>query len=405
MKIRRLFENITDPDEMFEIFKDIVDDVLLVEFDDDRDFNPMKGLIYISNDSIDVSLVGSKYDEYNEYTQSDNWGYSFIMKDDRVNKHRIQQRISNIFKTKTGVELGFIDIGYPFYDVDDPFIRLLYTKKEWISIIKSVKDFEETADDIYEDDRIVDIYGDIDIIGNFYYHKMQNRSFSYIFEVADGMGLKINLNRKEYLDELCENDNIVYDVSFNPVCYYGGTWMVLTEGMDKIEITEKKHLKKLGKYIDIDEILKYRIIHASTKLNKDISTFSIDPNYSCENNVKAYIDMLVGKVFPLICSDDSNLIEKVEDQISKLENQDNINIDSKIFKKYMNGKEKCIVWICESDYKNSHYIFKMTLVGNKITIHSNKDENIDGPKVLDCPIEELSDSIFLCLSDGKLIPQ
>ena len=33
MKVRKIYESMTDPDDMFEIFKDIVDDVLLTEFD------------------------------------------------------------------------------------------------------------------------------------------------------------------------------------------------------------------------------------------------------------------------------------------------------------------------------------------------------------------------------------
>jgi len=416
MKIRRLFESMTDPDDMFEIFKDIVEDVLLIEFDD-KDINEtfIKGQIALTR-QVEVILTGSRDDDFNEYTKEDNWGYSFFMPDRKEDKKRIQKRIVDLFKMQTGVELDFIEMGDPLYNHQSPTVGVIYSKKEWVGYIKSLKDFEEMIDDT--NDYIPQKYKDIEVIGNFYYHKMTNQSFCYIFKTGVGLGLKINLNRGEYLDELKIKDGVfAYDVDFNPVCYYGGTWMVLTEGMDKVEDKVTPASANAGSikdrinwfaanrnYVPIDEYKKQQLLKASNQLNSTISTLEIDLDGNYEDNLKKYSDMLITKVFPLIANKDSELISQVEEQISKLEKEDNLVIDYEIVKNYIDSNKKYIVWLLETDYKGGHYIFKITLDVSlgQISIHNNKDENSDGPTILKCPINEFAVALFLCLVDNKL---
>ena len=109
-------------------------------------------------------------------------------------------------------------------------------------------------------------------------------------------------------------------------------------------------------------------------------------------------------MFPKIQSTTSELINQIEEQIKKLEKEDNIIIDSQIITKYKKNEAEFIVWLCETEYKKQQFIFKITLDVSKseVIIHSNSDKNNDGSALLTCPVNELSESIFLCLVDNKL---
>jgi hypothetical protein len=109
-------------------------------------------------------------------------------------------------------------------------------------------------------------------------------------------------------------------------------------------------------------------------------------------------------VLPKIQNDDSQLIGQVEDQITKLEKEDNLVLDNEVVNRYVKDDNSFIVWLCETDFKGGHYIFKFTLNLNKgqIMIHDNSDDNKDGKTILTCPVSELSDALFLVLIDDKL---
>ena len=146
MKIRKIFESMTDPDDMFEIFKDIVDDVLLVEFERELDYEFLKGQIHIGYEpSIELDPGG----DIQEFCYDYNWGFKFCMPDKREDKKRIQERIGQLFERQTGVKVGFYELGYIGYSHVGPKISVLCSKKEWITYSVNLRDFEEiTRDEI-----------------------------------------------------------------------------------------------------------------------------------------------------------------------------------------------------------------------------------------------------------------
>ena len=106
MKIRKIFESMTDPDDMFEIFKDIVDDVLLTEFDKELDYGFKKGQIEVKYDG---EIYLDPGDDVQEICFDDNWGFQFTMPDRREDKKRIQQRIADLFERQTGQKIKFYE--------------------------------------------------------------------------------------------------------------------------------------------------------------------------------------------------------------------------------------------------------------------------------------------------------
>jgi hypothetical protein len=410
MKIRKIFESMTDPDDMFEIFKDIVDDVLLTEFDKELDYGFKKGQIEVKYDG---EIYLDPGDDVQEICFDDNWGFQFTMPDRREDKKRIQQRIADLFERQTGQKIKFYELGKTF---TSPFVSVLFSKPEWIEWSINLKDFEEASPGEIEYQLPVK-FQDINVISDFYYMKMSNRSFSLIFEPQDSMGLKVEFKRSTLLNELeIKDGEMEYDVFYYPCCYYGGTWMQLTEKMDKVENKYKEKLSvspRLGfptmnrNYVKIDEIKKNQLIKAAGELNSTNKIFKVDLNEDQDENADKLIKFLSEIIFPKIQNDDSQLIEQVEDQISKLEREDNLVLDNEVVNQYVKDGNSFIVWLCETDYKGEHFIFKFTLNVNKgqVIIHSNKDGNYDGGELFKCSVDELSDCIFLCLVDDKFQSQ
>ena len=408
MKIRKIFESITDPDDMFEIFKDIVDDVLLTEFDKELDYEFKKGQIEVTNDD-EIYLNPGDEDDIHEYCHEGNWGFQFTMPDRREDKKRIQQRIADLFERQTGQKIKFYELGKTF---TSPFVSVLFSKPEWIEWSINLKDFEQASPGEIEYQLPVK-FQDINVISDFYYMKMSNRSFSLIFEPQDSMGLKVEFKRSTLLNELeIKDGEMEYDLFYYPCCYYGGTWMQLTERMDKVEAGDSffkgkkyKGLPALNKsYVKIDEIKKNQLIKAAGELNSTNKIFKVDLNEDQDENADKLIKFLSEIIFPKIQNDDSQLIEQVEDQISKLEREDNLVLDNEVVNQYVKDDNSFIVWLCETDFKGGHYIFKFTLNLNKgqVMIHDNSDDNKDGKTILTCPVSELSDALFLVLIDDKL---
>ena len=417
MKVRKIYESMTDPDDMFEIFKDIVDDVLLTEFDKELDYEFKKGQIEVTNDEI---YLNPGDDDIHEYCHEDNWGFQFTMPDRREDKKRIQQRIVSLFERQTGTKLDFCEMGISGSDYigyRNPIVKVLFSKPEWIEWSINLKDFEEASPGEIEYQLPVK-FQDINVISDFYYMKMSNRgfykSFSLIFEPQDSMGLKVEFKRSTLLNELeIKDGEMEYDLFYYPCCYYGGTWMQLTEKMDKVENKYKEKLSvspRLGfpamnrNYVKIDEIKKNQLIKAASELNSTNKIFKVDLNEDQDENADKLIKFLSEMIFPKIQNDDSQLIGQVEDQISKLEREDNLVLDNEVVNQYVKDDNSFIVWLCETDFKGGHYIFKFTLNLNKgqVMIHDNSDDNKDGKTILTCPVSELSDALFLVLIDDKL---
>lgn len=372
MKIRKVFESMTDPDDMFEIFKDIVDDVLLTEFDKELDYEFKKGQIEIMYDG-EIYLNPGDDDIY-EICQEDNWGFQFTMPDRREDKKRILQRIVDIFEKQTNTKLGFCELGVSGKDYigyRNPIVKILFSKPEWINWSVNLKDFEEFALD--EIDSFISIkYNDIKISKELY-------DLSLILEVSTGMALIMTLKRKtEYpldpptlLNKIeIKDGEMSYDVSYRPSY----------------------------------EFKKNKLIRASEELNSNHNSFKINLNEDQFENAEQLANFLEEVVFPKIQSTTSELINQIEEQIKKLEKEDNIIIDSQIITKYKKNEAEFIVWLCETEYKKQQFIFKITLDVSKseVIIHSNSDKNNDGSALLTCPVNELSESIFLCLVDNKL---
>ena len=398
MKIRKIFESMTDPDDMFEIFKDIVDDVLLTEFDKELDYEFKKGQIEVKYDG---EIYLNPGDDVQEICQEDNWGFQFTMPDRREDKKRIQQRIVSLFERQTGTKLGFYELAkYDFYSN----IKVLFSKPEWIEWSINLKDFEEYSPDV--DVLLPEKFQDIKVISDFYYHKMNSRSFNFIFEPQTSMGLKVEFQRSTLLDELeIKDGEMEYDVFYYPCCYYGGTWMQLTAGMDKIETKSDIHFSTPNRnFVKIDEIKKNQLIKAAGELNSTNKIFKVNLNEDQDENMDKFIQFLSEMVLPKIQNNISELIDGVENQLEKIEKEDNIIIDNEITNRYTKDDINYIVWLCETDFKGSHYIFKFTLNVNQsqVTIHDNSDDNKDGKTILNCPVSELSDALFLVLIDGKL---
>jgi len=411
MKIRKIYESMTDPNDMFEIFKDIVDDVLLTEFDKELDYEFKKGQIEVTPDEIYLNPG----DDIHEYCHDNNWGFQFTMPDRREDKKRIQQRIADLFERQTGTKLGFYELGISGKDYigyRNPIVKVLFTKPEWITFSVHLKDFEEYSPGDIEDN-LPNRFQSINVICDFYYMKMSNRSFSLIFEPQPSMGLKVDFKRSTLLDELeIKDGEMEYDLFYYPCCYYGGTWMQLTEKVDKVEIGKNHQFNKKNSqgfsidrnFINIDDIKKHQLIVASKELNSTAKIFKLDLYEDQDENIDKFTKFLSEMVLPKIQNNDSQLIEQVEDQISKLEKEDNLVLDSEVVNRYVKDNDSFIVWLCETDFKGGHYIFKFTLNLNKgqIMIHDNSDNNKDGKTILTCPVSELSDAIFLVLIDDKL---
>ena len=406
MKIRKIYESMTDPNDMFEIFKDIVDDVLLTEFDKELDYGLKKGQIEVTPDEIYLNPG----DDIHEYCSDDNWGFQFTMPDRREDKKRIQQRIADLFERQSGQKIKFYELGKTF---TSPFVPVLFSKSEWITWSINLKDFEEAAPGEIEYQLPVK-FQDINVISDFYYMKMSNKSFSLIFEPQDSMGLKVEFKRSTLLNELeIKDGEMEYDLFYYPCCYYGETWMQLTEKMDKVENKYKEKLSvspRLGfptmyrSYVKIDEIKKNQLIKAASELNSTTKIFKLNLYEDQDENTDKLIKFLSEIVLPKIQNDDSQLIVQVEDQITKLEKEDNLVLDNEVVNRYVKDDNSFIVWLCETDFKGGHYIFKFTLNLNKgqIMIHDNSDDNKDGKTILTCPVSELSDALFLVLIDDKL---
>ena len=246
MKIRKIYESMTDPDDMFEIFKDIVDDVLLIEFDKELSYDFKKGQIEVTYDGGIYLNPGD--DDIHEICQEDNWGFQFSMPDRREDKRRIQERIANLFESQTGTKIGFYELSSSDYNHNRPEIKVLFSKPEWITWSVNLRDFEEVAPSEIEY-QLPSRFQSINVISDFYYMKMSNRSFSLIFEPQDSMGLKVDFKRSTLLDELeIKDGEMEYDLSYYPCCYYGGTWMQLTERMDKVEIGKNHFNNKKNIY-------------------------------------------------------------------------------------------------------------------------------------------------------------
>jgi hypothetical protein len=409
MKIRKIFESMTDPDDMFEIFKDIVDDVLVTEFDKELDYEFKKGQIEITH-SGEIDL--NPGDDYQEICHEDNWGFQFTMIDKREDKRRIQERIANLFERQTGTKLGFYELSSSYYNHFRPEVKVLFSKPEWITWSVNLRDFEEVASGEVEYNLPSRFQG-VNVISDFYYMKMSNKSFSLIFEPQPSMGLKVDFKRSTLLDELeIKDGEMEYDLFYYPCCYYGGTWMQLTEKMDKIEVVKSSssdfislHNYKFGSTINIDDIKKHQLITSANELNSTAKIFKLDLYEDQDENTEKLIKFLSEMVLPKIQNNDSQLIEQVEDQISKLEKEDNLILDNEVVSRYVKDNDSFIVWLCETDFKGGHYIFKFTLNVNKgqIMIHDNSDDNKDGKTILTCPVSELSDALFLVLIDGKLV--
>lgn len=372
MRIRKVFESMTDPDDMFEIFKDIVDDVLLTEFDKELDYEFKKGQIEIMYDG-EIYLNPGDDDIY-EICQEDNWGFQFTMPDRREDKKRILQRIVDIFEKQTNTKLGFCELGISGKDYvgyRNPIVKILFSKPEWINWSVNLKDFEEFALD--EIDSFISIkYNDIKISKELY-------DLSLILEVSTGMALIMTLKRKtEYpldpptlLNKIeIKDGEMSYDVSYRPSY----------------------------------EFKKNKLIRASEELNSNHNSFKINLNEDQFENAEQLANFLEEVVFHKIQSTTSELINQIEEQIKKLEKEDNIIIDSQIITKYKKNEDEFIVWLCETEYKKQQFIFKITLDVSKseVIIHSNSDKNNDGSALLTCPVNELSECIFLCLVDNKL---
>jgi len=416
MKIRKIYESMTDPNDMFEIFKDIVDDVLLIEFDKELDYEFKKGQIEVTYDEI--YLNSGDEDDIHEYCSDDNWGFQFTMPDRREDKKRIQQRIADLFERQSGQKIGFYELSSSDYNHNRPEIKVLFSKPEWITWSVNLRDFEEVAPSEIEY-QLPSRFQSINVISDFYYMKMNNRSFSLIFEPQDSMGLKVDFKRSTLLDELeIKDGEMEYDLSYYPCCYYGGTWMQLTERMDKVEIGKNHFNNKKNifppflsqgfainrNYVNIDDVKKHQLIKAANELNSAVKVFKVNLYEDQDENVDKFVKFLSEMVLSKIQNDDSKLIEQVEEQISKLEREDNIVIDNEIVNSYVKDDNSFVVWLCETEFKGGHYIFKFTLNLNKgqIMIHGNSDDNRDGKNILTCPVSELSDALFLVLIDDKL---
>jgi hypothetical protein len=414
MKIRKIYESMTDPDDMFEIFKDIVDDVLLIEFDKELSYDFKKGQIVIDRDFIFLDPM----DDIQEICHEDNWGFQFSMPDRREDKRRILERIANLFESQTGTKIGFYELSSSDYDHHRPEIKVLFSKPEWITWSVNLRDFEEAAPGEIEYN-LPSRFQSINVIPDFYYMKMSNQSFSLIFEPHDSMGLKVDFKRSTMLDQLeIKDGEMEYDLFYYPCCYYGGTWIQLTEKMDKVEVldNEKNYLNayvkslkagtpsKWRNYVDIDDIKKYQLIKAANELNSTAKIFKLNLYEDQDGNIEKLIKFLSEMVLPKIQNNDSQLIEQVEDQISKLEKEDNLILDNEVVSRYVKDNDSFVVWLCETDFKGGHYVFKFTLDVNKgqVMIHDNTDENKDGKTILTCPVSELSDALFLVLIDDKL---
>ena len=394
MKIRKIFESMTDPDDMFEIFKDIVDDVLFTEFEKEIDYEFKKGQIEINHDG---EIYVEPCDDYQEFCLEDNWAFQFRMPDKREDKLRIQQRIANLFERQTGQKIKSYELGKDSYS---SYVTVMFSKPEWIRWIVNLKDFEEYSNQL--DCFLPEKYKDIEIATNFYYMKMTNRSFSFIFIVSSGMGLKMDLKRNTLLNELeIKDGQMEYDLFYYPCCFYGGTWMQLTEKINFVEIYSLK------RNVNIDEIKKNQLIKAAQELNSTAKIFKVDLDEDQDENMDEFVKFLSNSVFPKIQSNVSELIEEIENQIFKLEKEDNIIIDFEETSRYVKEDMRFISYLCETDYKGSHYIFKFTLDVSKsqIIIYENLDKNHDGEELYKCPVGELADCIYLCLIDDKFQSQ
>ncbi len=402
IKIRKVFESITDIDDMFEIFKDIVDDVLLIEFDRELDYDFDKGQILIDRTSIGLE-GGSDIPDIDDTLYKGYWGFKFCMPDKREDKKRIQERIGQLFERQTGIKVGFYELGDVGYSHVGSKISVLCSKKEWITYSVNLRDFEEILCGF----ELPEKYSFLNIIDNFYYNKNSNRSSSFIVEVGNSMGMKIDLQRSQLLHELDikEDGDFTYNVNFYPCCYYGGTWLTLTDKMDKVEVFENESpyvsaFSKNRNYVDIDESLKMMLINASKEL-KTIKNFTINLLDDSDDNLEVFTSFLCNQVFPKFQTKEVEQMSQVESEIDKLKESDNIEIDIEI----ANKTKDSIIYLCETDFKGKHYIFKFTLntITNKITLHSNVDENNDGPDLYKFEINELSDILYLSLTDGKLV--
>ncbi len=399
MKIRKVFEKLQDPDDMFEIFKDIVDDVMVIELDKEIDYEFKKGQIEISQKSQEIYLNPDPNEEYSYYeiTESANWGFQFTMPDIRESKKRLQQRIIDIFKRETGVEISAIELVNIRYSHQHPEVMILFSKTEWISWAKNLKDFEEGHAEF--DEYTPAKYQNINPIWDYYFkhpnkkNRIKSDIFTYIFEVSKGIGLKVDFSRDSLLQKMnIENNELTYETTYYPVYYEKGSWNILTtyitavDGGSEIDFAGYNNTR----WLNIDEYMKNKLIKAANDLNIDLK---IDLTNLYQDNIELFAKFLTENIFPLIENKDSKLIGNIEDQFIKLEENDNISITSD-----MSKDESSIIWLCETEFNDKQHLFKIIL-----DIDTENVKVCDNNKILiRCSIDELSDALFLIIKGNKL---
>ena len=381
-------ESISNLNELFEIFKEVAEDVVFMEFESDptsMTFGPLS----IDKSSSNIYILPGIIPKI------ENWGFCFQMTDDPKRKKFVLERICTIFKIKTGIEIYYKEKGRSY----NSKLKVIFSKKEWIDTLNNIQDFEQSID---FSEIISDRYKQsVKVIDRYKLHGSLKDDISYIFMISDFIGLRLVLKRFEFSDKM--EDLYIKDGVLEYILIWSPVFLIdAGKSYDEPKFIYLDSKNKSGRNVEQSE----RVINASNELIKFKSerTFKIDI-VNEDGNIDKFKKLINGKVLPLLEDKASICYGKFYDQIEKLNKQDNIFIETEISDTY-----KVIdiysVFLCETTIGDRDFVFKMMLdvTRSMVNIYNNGDNNSDGPLLSRVDVDELSDTLFLLFTDNKFTP-
>lgn len=270
--------------DLFDKFKDIVEDVIYLETENDR---------YIKNLSIKIGTIHLGKDHKRKISikecsvlNLDNWCFYFEYQNNLRGKNNendiidiILSRISKLFSNLYGIEMYYIKGENNSYGGHK---QVIFTKKIWIDRLDCIERFE---DNLYNIKPIGEYKNKIELLSS-YFAKLFDNDNTFVI-ITNGYykngskGIKLTLDRSENLDKIKISDNNIlkYDLIWNAVTFYKKNDKY---GNNKDEWVES----------DNDEKIDY--------LNNNFKEFILSLNDSYKDNIIKLQDFLNHKIFKYV---------------------------------------------------------------------------------------------------------
>lgn len=387
--IRRFNESVSDINELSEIFKEVAEDCIFMEFEVDPTISSGPISIDKSNNS-DIYLMS------NIDIDDKNWAFFFTMPDNKDRKFFVLNMICKLFKIKTGIDIYYQQKKSESYG--SRRLKVIFSKKEWIDMLLNIQDFEQSID---WTEIISDKYKQsVNIIDVFKLNGSLNNDISYIFMISDTIGIKLLIKRSEFSNQMqllnIKDDKLEY------LCYWKPVVLTKGKSYDEPDFRLLDDRNKAGRNVEEIE----RVTKASNELNISQKVFQIGiSNGDIEENINEFKIFINEKVLPLLEDKTSIIYGKFYDQIEKLNKQDNIFIETEILNTYKVVDIYSVI-LCETTIGDRDFIFKMMLdiTRSMVNIYNNTDNNSDGQLLTRIEVDELADTLFLLFTDNKFTP-